>query len=368
MRNTSLLEQEKSEGKLRDLFRFGNIKNSILIDRGPEAFNYLSAFVDLEDVRTMVMKTKTSFNIYALSDHYFNAIINFSRVNDILRINKFFEAVNSKLPIDGIFAGCVETKSDRKHRILNKYPAGIAHVYYAFDFILKRIFPKLPVTKKIYFKITGGRNRVISRSETLGRLYSCGFSVIDEKIISGKLYFIARKKSEPAYDGEPSYGPICKLRRFGKDGKMISVYKLRTMHPYAEYLQQYVYEKNNLQTGGKFHNDFRISTLGLLMRKYWIDELPMIFNLIKGDLKIVGVRPLSGQYLSLYSDELKQKRMKHKPGLIPPFYADMPKTLEEIMQSELNYLNQCEKNPVVTDVKYFLRAMNMIIFKNARSN
>jgi len=70
----------------------------------------------------------------------------------------------------------------------------------------------------------------------------------------------------------------------------------------------------------------------------------------------------------LYSDELKEKRVKHKPGLIPPFYADMPKTLPEIIESELRYLNEYEKHPLRTDLKYFFKAWENIIFKKARSN
>ena len=145
------------------------------------------------------------------------------------------------------------------------------------------------------------------------------------------------------------------------------MYKLRTMHPFAEYLQDYIFQKNNLQEGGKFKDDFRVSTLGKYMRKFWIDELPMIFNLLKGDLKIVGVRPLSKQYFNLYSKELKERRLQYKPGLVPPFYADMPKTLKEIMESELKYLNQYDKHPFFTDLVYLWKALYNILIKKARS-
>ncbi len=367
MRNSLLLKREKSEGKLRDLFRFGNVTNSILKDPGEEVYQYLSDYISIENKRTIVMMTKTSFNIDALSDNYFTTLVNFARINDIPRINKFFHAINQKLPMDGIFVGCAETKGDRKLRLLKKYPPVIGQIYYIFDFIFKRIFPKLPFTKKIYFKITEGRNRVISWTETLGRLYSSGFNIIDEKKINGKMYFVVKKVDEPSLDVEPSYGPICKMKRFGQHGNVINVYKFRTMHPFSEYLQQYIYDKNSLREGGKFNNDFRISTVGSFMRKYWIDELPMLANLIKGDIKLVGVRPLSQQYLGLYSPELKEKRLKHKPGLIPPFYADLPKTLDEIMRSEMNYLTQYEKNPVTTDIKYFFKTLQTILFKKARS-
>ena len=128
-----------------------------------------------------------------------------------------------------------------------------------------------------------------------------------------------------------------------------------------------MYENFALRDGGKIKNDFRVSYFGSILRKFWIDELPMIINVLRGEMKIVGVRPLSEHYFGLYTDEAKNKRIKFEPGLIPPFYADLPKTLEEIIASELNYLNQYEKEPFKTDVKYFFKCMFNIFFKGARS-
>jgi lipopolysaccharide/colanic/teichoic acid biosynthesis glycosyltransferase len=181
------------------------------------------------------------------------------------------------------------------------------------------------------------------------------------------LYFVGRKVNEPLFPTEPSYGPIVKLERIGKNGKMIKVYKLRTMHPYAEYIQEYVYKKDGLAEGGKFNNDFRVSTMGKFFRALWLDEFPSLINLIKGDLKLFGVRPLSKHYFSLYTPELQEKRIKYKPGLVPPFYVDLPKTLKEIMESEMKYLNAYDKHPFRTDFRYFFIAMFNIIFRRYRS-
>jgi lipopolysaccharide/colanic/teichoic acid biosynthesis glycosyltransferase len=143
---------------------------------------------------------------------------------------------------------------------------------------------------------------------------------------------------------------------------------MRTMHPFSEYLQTYIYDRNSLSSGGKFYKDIRVTTIGYFMRKYWIDELPMFFNLLSGEMKLVGVRPLSNQYFSLYSKELQEKRVKYKPGLLPPFYADMPQTLDEIQQSEMKYLVSCEtKGVFVTDLKYLVLILKNILIKNARS-
>ena len=104
------------------------------------------------------------------------------------------------------------------------------------------------------------------------------------------------------------------------------------------------------------------------MRKLWIDEIPMLFNLLKGDLKIVGVRPLSSHYISLYSDELRGERVKVKPGMIPPFYADLPETLDEIMASEDKYLKAYQKKRWRTDFYYGFTAVRNILSRKLEAN
>ncbi len=343
------------------------ISELVFREVGQEAFQLIAEYTDLSNGETFVTSTTTRFNIDKIpSDQYVN-IINLRRINDIRRINKFFESVNSKLPDNGIFIDSVETYVSRKARILRKSFFPVNWIHYTYDVIVTRVFPKLPVFKQIYFSITKGRNRVLSRAETYGRIISCGFEIIETRDIGDVQYFACKKITEPFFPDNPTYGALIKLRRHGKDGELFSVYKLRTMHAYSEYLQEFVYKTSKLQEGGKFKDDFRITTEGKFFRKFWLDELPMIFNVLKGDMKIVGVRPLSSHYFNLYTDELKEERVKHKPGLIPPFYVDMPKTLDEIMESEMKYLKAYSKHPFITDLKYFFKAWTNIIFRKARS-
>ncbi len=93
----------------------------------------------------------------------------------------------------------------------------------------------------------------------------------------------------------------------------------------------------------------------------------MLINFFKGNMKLFGVRPLSRQYFDLYSKELRDRRIRYKPGLIPPFYADLPSDLDEIQVSESNYLNAYDKHPFITDFRYFWKSMFNIMFRNARS-
>ena len=346
---------------------FENISELVIREVGDEAYQLISEHTDLNNGSTMVTATTTRFNIEKIPPDRYSNIVNLKRINDIRRINKFFESVNGKLDNGGIYIDSVETYIRRKARILRKFIFPFNWVHYTFDVIVTRVFPKLPVFKQIYFAVTRGRNRVLSRAETYGRLYSCGFEILETREIGDVQYFVTRKVKTPHFPENPTYGPIIRLKRHGKNGELFNVYKLRTMHAYSEYLQEYVYKLNDLQEGGKFADDFRITTEGKFFRKFWLDEVPMLLNFIKGEMKLIGVRPLSSHYFNLYSDELKEKRIKHKPGLIPPFYADMPVTLEEIMESEMKYLNAHEKHPFRTDVKYFFKAWQNIIFKKARS-
>src|SRR3989339_756370 len=238
---------------------------------------------------------------------------------------------------------------------------------YSFDYLWRRVFPKIPYLQKIYFSITNGKNRVISLSEVLGRLYYCGFEVINIKQLEEKVYFIVKKEMEPSHEKNPSYGLFIKLKRVGKGGKFIYVYKFRTMSPYSEFIQKFIFEKIGSTSGDKVDNDFRVTSWGKVLRRFWIDELPMIVNLIKGDLSLVGVRPLSVHKFEMYPEDFRNERKKYRPGLIPPYYYDLPKSFDKLVESERNYLERYSVKPFSTQIKYLFGALYNIVFKRARS-
>lgn len=318
--------------------------------------------------RTAVLSTTTIFNIANLPFDKYDYIINLHRINDILKLDELFETINSKLNDNGFLFCCVETKDQRKARLLKKYPPVLNWIFYFIDFIVKRILPKLRITTGLYFFLTRGSNAVISRAEALGRLSRAGFKIEQESFIGNQLCIEARKIGAPLAHNVNRYGPIIALPRIGRNGEVLKVYKLRTMHPYSEFIQDYVYRLHDLQEGGKFRHDFRITSWGVVCRKIWLDELPMLINFFRGEMKIVGIRPLSKQYFELYNKEVRERRIKYKPGLIPPFYADMPTDLATIQASELKYLDQYDKHPILTDFKYFWKSWWNILFRKARSN
>ncbi len=334
---------------------------------GDNVYSFLKNSEYLSSDNLLVVATGEPINLIKTEKGNYSTLINLKRINNIKNVDVFFRTANSVIKQDGLFIGCAEIMGQRKARILRKYPFPFNLIYFFFDYILKRVFPKIKITRWFYLWITDDRNRVMSRPEIMGRLYYAGFKEMQQKEIDGNVYFIYRKYKEPVRNGKPSYGPLLKAKRIGLNGKIITVYKFRTMVPYSEFIQDYVYEHNSLSEGGKFNKDFRITRLGSLLRKVWLDEVPMVWNLLKGEVKLVGVRPLSPQYLSLYKKELQELRATVKPGLLPPFYADMPKTLDEIMESENRYLEQYKQHPVKTEFRYFFRILKNILLHRKRS-
>jgi lipopolysaccharide/colanic/teichoic acid biosynthesis glycosyltransferase len=366
----ALINEKQSPAKPLVEVYYRHYHETILEESGPAVLRFLEAKLDLDSPYTQIVSTTTRFNLLNLYDNTYDVVVNLKRINDVQYVNKFLESVFVKLKPGGQFINCVETLCLRKKRILKKYPPLVNWVIYRADFFIHRFAPKFPVTMKLYYMFSSGKNRVISKAEIFGRLYSCGFELVNYEIIDDMMWYTVSRVTAPSFDYQPTYGPLIRLKRVGKDGKIIQVYKMRTMHPYSEYLQDYVFRLNQLQEGGKFKNDFRVTQWGRIMRKLWLDELPMLYNLINGDLKLIGVRPLSKQYFSLYTPELQEKRKTVKPGLIPPYYAQFPtpKSLDEVMENENKYLDEYFKKPLTTDFVYFWKALYNIVVRNSRSS
>jgi lipopolysaccharide/colanic/teichoic acid biosynthesis glycosyltransferase len=343
------------------------MKHHITDKIGEPAFDFIQGYVEIEHEQTFVLSSTNQFNIVNYNKPL-SAIINFSRINDMRFMNKFFEAANEKLKKGDFFVCCLETFTARREKSrISKVPV-IGKLWSLIEFITLRVFPKMWGLKKLYFFFTRGRNRLLSKAEAFGRLASCGFELVDYASFGGLMYVVSKKVAEPDYNMKASYGPIYQMPRLGKNGKIIYVYKLRTMHPYAEYLQDYVLQVSGYAVTGKPANDFRLTPWGKVLRRYWIDELPQLLNLIKGDLKLVGVRPISERYFQEIPDDLKAMRLQSKPGCIPPYVAlNRSSSVESCIQAEREYLTAASKHRFATDFKFFFMAIFNIVFRRKRS-
>lgn len=322
------------------------------------------------DETTFIVDTDDGNALSYLREHNPGLIINLMSLNKIRHLNTFLNRANEAL-VDGGYVWCHSRTARLKREIIYaRHPGAWGKVVYYCHYLWHRVCPKLKLTKWFYFAVTKGKNRTYHRVEILGRMYRAGFEVVDERFSHGEFYVIGRKFKAPIWDDEPTCGPLVKLRRVGYKGQLIGVYKLRTMYSYSEYLQPYMLTHEGLQSGGKFANDYRVNGWGKLLRKSWIDELPMIINVFKGQMKLVGVRPLSRHYFSLYTPEMQALRTSVKPGLLPPFYyeKESPKTLEDVQASERRYIEAYHAHPFATDWRYFWGTVGNIIFRHKRSH
>jgi lipopolysaccharide/colanic/teichoic acid biosynthesis glycosyltransferase len=96
--------------------------------------------------------------------------------------------------------------------------------------------------------------------------------------------------------------PFFLQKRSGKDGCVFTIYKFRSMSDKRD------------DFGFLLADSERVSSIGRFVRKTSLDELPQLFNVLKGEMSIVGPRPLLPEYLALYND-FQIKRLRVKPGI-----------------------------------------------------
>ena len=148
--------------------------------------------------------------------------------------------------------------------------------------------------------------------------------------------------------------------RSGKDMKVFRFYKFRSMYKDApERLKELM--KENEQTGPAFKikNDPRITKVGKFIRKYSIDELPQLVNVIKGDMSIVGPRPILDFQMEA-TDVYDQQRMAVRPGLTCTWQISgrASITWEQWVEMDLQYVRDMS---VWTDLKIILGTIPAVL-------
>ena len=161
-----------------------------------------------------------------------------------------------------------------------------------------------------------------------------------------------------------SKGPVFFLHtRIGKNGKNIKIYKFRTMVTNAEELiKEFTPEQmKEYKENYKLTNDPRITKIGKFLRKTSLDELPQLINIIKGDLSIIGPRPVVKDELENYGENMA-KFLSVTPGLTGNWAANGRNntTYEERMKLELEYVDNISFK---TDVKIFFQTIFAVIKK-----
>jgi len=160
-----------------------------------------------------------------------------------------------------------------------------------------------------------------------------------------------------------SKGPaIFVQERIGVNRKPFRMYKFRTMHNKAEELLAQIEEFNeSTETIFKIKRDPRITAIGRFLRRFSIDELPQLINVIKGDMAIVGPRPLPRRDFENYYEEWHYSRHGGLPGLTCLWQVSG--------RSNIDFHNMCildvyylRNHTWVMDVKIILRTIKVVLF------
>jgi lipopolysaccharide/colanic/teichoic acid biosynthesis glycosyltransferase len=119
----------------------------------------------------------------------------------------------------------------------------------------------------------------------------------------------------PAIRRESSGSAIFRQTRIGRNGRPFTLYKLRTMHVTAEKQLQEL-RKHNEMNGNMFkiRDDPRITPVGRHLRKHHLDELPQFWNVLKGEMSLVGTRPPTPSEVAEYKPHHK-RRLSMRPGV-----------------------------------------------------
>lgn len=152
--------------------------------------------------------------------------------------------------------------------------------------------------------------------------------------------------------------------RVGKDGKTFHMYKFRSMVTNAEALLSELKGKNEIEGAMfKMKDDPRVTRIGKFIRKTSVDELPQLWNVLKGDMSLVGPRPSLPSEVEEYS-RYDRQRLLVTPGCTGLWQVSGRNSLtfHEMVELDLQYI---QKRSVVLDIKLILKTIQVMLFPNS---
>lgn len=161
---------------------------------------------------------------------------------------------------------------------------------------------------------------------------------------------------------EDPKGPIFySHQRLGKNGNLIPVYKFRSMYQNADKMIESFNEeqKKEYQENFKLKNDPRVTKIGKILRKTSLDEIPQLVNVIKGEMSIVGPRPIVTQELDKYAG-YEDLLLSVQPGLTGMWQAFGRSDIsyEERVQMDIEYVNN---KSLIVDLKIIIYTVLSVI-------
>ncbi len=165
--------------------------------------------------------------------------------------------------------------------------------------------------------------------------------------------------------------PIFAQERVGKDGRRFTAYKFRTMYKdnddgeYRTYLRQYILENAAYRVDEKGQGIYKVvddngvTRAGALLRKSNLDELPQLFNILRGEMSLIGPRPDVPFAVKMYND-WHRKRLSTKPGITGLWQVCGRKNLpfNDMVRLDIDYI---EKQSPLLDARILLLTARTIL-------
>ncbi len=158
-------------------------------------------------------------------------------------------------------------------------------------------------------------------------------------------------------------GPVLyRQKRVGRNGRQFDMLKFRSMVVDADKIKQELMDKNESSDGVifKMKNDPRVTTVGRFIRKFSIDELPQLFNVLKGDMSLVGPRPPLPEEVAMYTLE-ERKRLHVLPGITCIWQVSGRSEIPFKQQVRLD-LDYIQTQGFWMDLKLLIRTIPAVLF------
>lgn len=297
-------------------------------------------------------------------------------LSDSNKVGEEFQFGKKRIPVIGSLAdvsGCVANKVvDDVFISVSQSISSINEVIYQFERMGVKIHINIDLS---YIKVSNkiiesmGPYNVVTFATTM---YGTGSLIVKRAmdimggIVGLFITAIAFIFVAPAIWIEDK-GPIFfSQKRVGKNGRTFKIYKFRSMYIDAEERKKELM-KNNEMSGAMFKmkDDPRITKVGKFIRKTSIDELPQFFNILKGDMSLVGTRPPTIDEVNVY-ENWHRRRLSIKPGLTGLWQVSGRNKIndfDDVVKYDLEYIDNWS---VLLDIKLILKTI-FVVFKGTGS-
>lgn len=264
--------------------------------------------------------------------------------------------VSMQLPLDVVFINCPTVDNSKMQLLVQSFLAmgTICHYCkeeFVFDGVQERHgnFANFMVTTYT-ISVFDYRKRLIKKiMDIFGGIVGCIITIIMYPFVA-----LAIKLESP--------GPVIfKQTRIGKSGRRFTMYKFRSMYVNAEEKKKEL-EKENEVDGlmFKMENDPRITKVGAFLRKTSIDEMPQFFNILKGEMSLVGTRPPTEDEFEQYNIYYR-RRLSTTPGLTGLWQVSgrsAIKDFEHVVKLDLEYIDNWS---LAGDIKILIQTIGVVL-------